>query len=532
MRPFLYLFACFFVAACSSNTKQPTSTANADSLALRADTAAVVPARDPLQTRYTDSTGKIYDIRIINKSFLHSEGRNYYGEQLPERLDIIWQHFLGTGTTNLAGVVAWSGAGWTGQPLMVEENGVKYLIQGAYDHNLKKIRADSGELIWQHNFGDVIKGTGTLWINPNPRNLEEAVLVMQGSRASGQSLAKTVGSYRGVSYFTGRELWRLSSDKSHCYSRDVDASCLVVGDTAYLGLETGFFVVFNPDPAKADTLDGILQPQIYKKTDSLYTLRDVALHSRNIVTEGSPTKLGQRIYLASGSGWVWGYDVPTQTMDWKFYIGSDMDGSPVATRDSCILIAVEKQYIAGKGGVLKLDPQRDSAVSPVVWYYPTENRQFASWQGGIIGSVSTNESYAEGKTRAMGACVAIDGFLHVFALNEIDTSKKVLLFDGKTSVATPKTVFKYPTGPAISTPLFIGDQILALTYDSLYLFRHDAQYNFSLSARLAIRGEATPLVHEGRIYVASRDGFLYCIGNSPDKAPLIVRPQSKKKPLQ
>lgn len=528
MRLTLYFFSCFLLAACSNSAPTPLSpTPVTDSLPTKRDTPTVAQ-RDPLQTRYTDSsTGKVYDLRIINKTFLHSDGRNYYGEKLPDSLQIIWQHFLGTGTTNLGGKVAWSGAGWTGQPLMVEENGVKYLIQGAYDHHLKKIRADSGTLIWQHNFGDVIKGTGTLWINPQPRNLEEAVLVLQGSRASGQGEARTVGSYRGVSYFTGREMWRLSSDKTHCYSRDVDASCIIVGDTAYLGLENGFFVVFNPDPARADTLNGVIQPQIYKKTDSLYTLRDVTLHSRNIVTEASPTKLGRRIYLASGSGWVWGYDLPTQTMNWKFYIGSDMDGSPIATRDSCLLIAVEKQYIAGKGGVLKLDPHRDSTQSAVVWYLPTGDRSFASWQGGIVGSVSTNESYAAGKKRPMGACVAIDGFLHVFALNEIDTSRKVPLFDGKTQAATPKTVFKYPTGAAISTPLFIDDQILALTYDSLYLFRHDANYNFQLRAKLAIRGEATPLVHEGRIYVASRDGFLYCIGDNAGKAPTVIRPQKK-----
>jgi outer membrane protein assembly factor BamB len=498
---------------------------------LKVDTIAkvVVPAKDTaLFVDFVSETGAKYNIELRNKTFLNNDGRNYYGDSLPARLDIIWQHFLGTGTTNLAGVVAWSGAGWTGQPLMVVENGTKYLIQGAYDHNLKKIRADSGVLVWQHDFGDVIKGTGTIWINHQATTLKEKIVILQGSRASGQSLATTVGSYRGVSYFTGEELWRLSSKKTHCYSRDVDASAIVVNDTAYLGLENGFFAVFDPNPARALMLDGVLQPKIHKISDSLYTLRDVMLHNRNIVTEASPTRLGKRVYLASGSGWVWGYNLETQTMDWKYYIGSDMDGSPVVTADSCLLIAVEKQYIAGKGGVLKINPNLDSTQNPVVWYFPTQDFRFADWQGGIIGSVSTNENYPSGKKRPMAAFTAIDGNMYVVATEETEPNHQVLLFDAKRKAATPMLVFKYQTGGAISTPIFVDNRLLVVTYNGTYLFEHDENYEFTLLAKSDIRGEATPFVDGGRIYVASRDGFLYCLGDSPNTKPLVIRPKKKK----
>ena len=53
----------------------------------------------------------------------------------------------------------WAGAGWTGQPLIYKEDDSLYLIQGAYDHHLKKINARNGELIWQYKFDDV-KGQG------------------------------------------------------------------------------------------------------------------------------------------------------------------------------------------------------------------------------------------------------------------------------------------------------------------------------------------------------------------------------------
>ena len=92
------------------------------------------------------------------------------------------------------------------------------------------------------------------------------------------------------------------------------------------------------------------------------------------------------------------------------------------------------------------------------------------------------------------------------------TDSTVLLFDGTRRAKSPKLVFSYPTGAAISTPLIIGDKILALTYDAMWLFQHDDNYKFRLVSKLDIRGEATPFVHQGRIYVASRDGHLYCIG--------------------
>ena len=66
------------------------------------------------------------EIRVINGTFLGNEGRNYSGDRAPDRLDVIWKHYLGKGETVISrkiGSVEWKGAGWTGQPLMVQ--GVK-----------------------------------------------------------------------------------------------------------------------------------------------------------------------------------------------------------------------------------------------------------------------------------------------------------------------------------------------------------------------------------------------------------------------
>ena len=470
------------------------------------------PKIDPNYLSFTDETGQERTIKLINPTFLHNEKRNYYGQDAPDNLNVIWKHNLGTGKTSVGGkVLTWSGAGWTGQPLLVEEDGELFLIQGAYDHHLKKIRAKDGKLIWQYRFDDVIKGTGTLWINRKADSTAARCLVLQGSRAGAGLAAPFAPSFRGVSYFSGKEFWRLNSVRTLCYSRDVDGSALIINDTAYLSLENSIFHVFNPDPAKAELRDKMLQPQIYKNTDTLYWVSDNKAHGGNLVTESSPARLGNRVYIASGSGHVWGYNLQTQSIDWEYFIGSDIDGSPVVTYDDCLLISVEKQYIAGQGGILKLNPAKEPKDA-LVWYYPTGNRRFASWEGGVIGTAAVNDAYRKPNQKALAATLAIDGFLHIIEHDKIDTTKKVKLFDGKTEVPTPVLVYKHQVGGSISSPVIIDNRIIATGYDGTYLFEFDENHKFKVLARNEVRCEATPFVHNGRIYLASRDGFLYCFG--------------------
>ena len=106
------------------------------------------------------------EIRLINSTFLGSEGRNYYGNNAPDQLNVKWKYYLGKGKTTISrklGDREWAGAGWTGQPLLIEEGDSLFIIQGCYDHHLKKLNAETGKLVWQYKFDDVVKGTGTIW---------------------------------------------------------------------------------------------------------------------------------------------------------------------------------------------------------------------------------------------------------------------------------------------------------------------------------------------------------------------------------
>jgi len=455
------------------------------------------------------------DIQLINSTFLGNSERNYYGNQAPSRLDVLWKFYLGKGRTTISrrkGDRIWAGAGWTGQPLLFTEKGKLMIVQGAFDHHLYKIDVESLEPVWKYKYDDVIKGTGTIWENLFTDTPENAYVILQGSRLGVDKYLDTrhVPSYRGISLVTGMEMWRHDSKWTDSYSRDVDASALILNDTAYIGLENALFTVFDPDYKKACLKDGMLQPKIYYQ-EKLYRKADVVKHKFNIVTEASPCLLGDRIYVSSGSGHVYGYNMASDSIDWDFYIGSDMDGSPVVTSDSCLIVTVEKQYIEGKGGVFKLDPSKKPAES-VVWYFPTQNKDYAGWEGGVIGSAAVNDRYVPDSAAHLATFAAIDGYLYVVDHRSIDTLRMVIGPDNNTLYPAPKTVYKRKTGPSISTPIFVNDKLIAAGYGFIYLFRYDDDLNFELLDRRPGQFESTPVAHDGRIYIPCRDGYLYCYG--------------------
>lgn len=456
------------------------------------------------------------DIDVLIPTFLGNEKRNFYGNSAPGSLDIMWKHYLGKGTTVISrklGSREWAGAGWTGQPLLLKENGQLFLIQGAYDHHLKKINAETGQLVWQYKFDDVVKGTGTIWINNNDTARKNRVVILQGSRLGvGNYLdTKHIPSYRAVSYLTGEELWRFDVKWTDSYSRDVDGSALVINDTVYIGLENSLFTVMDPDYRNASIINGMLQPRIFQEL-KLYHKQDAVKHGGNLVTESSPCILGNRIYVASGSGHVWGYNMKTRELDWDFFIGSDIDGSAVVTADNCLIVTIEKQYIDGPGGAIKLDPSKDPSEA-VVWYSPTADKSFAGWEGGIIGSTGINDYYnRSGELPAIAAFAAIDGFLYVVDHMQIDSSRYVKGFDNVSKYHPPKILYKKYIGPSISTPIVVDDKIIVAGYSGIKIIEFDNAGNFDILSERQGTFESTPIVYNKKIYIASRDGYLYCFG--------------------
>lgn len=467
--------------------------------------------------------------QIVNGTFLGNESRNWYGNYCSDSLNLKWKYFLGSGKTIVtaeAGVEVWAGAGWTGQPLITIENGETFIYQGAFDHHLKKLSLDSGKLVWQYEFDDILKGTGTILYNENAVDSANRLMIFQGSRKGFQySVSDTgVSSFRAVSCLTGEEQWRMPMEHTACYSSDVDASPVFINGTGYIGLENGYFVSFHPEEATRWT-DTSSRPTIYT-SDLLYSESDHAEHGGNLVTEASPTRIGNHLYIASGCGHVFGYNLDTKKIDWDLKVSADIDGTPVVTSDNCLLIAIEKQYIPGHGGILKINPARDEADC-VDWYYPTNDHNFSSWIGGVIGSVTVNDNYRKDNDPYLAAFTGIDGILTVVDYAHT-TGEKVKGPDGETEYETPRVHFTKDIGPAISTPMFTGGHLVAANYTGIFIFAQDSDWNYTQTAFQPGMFEASPISHNGNVIIASRDGYLYCFGTTGE--PIVNVPEIKVGP--
>jgi outer membrane protein assembly factor BamB len=470
-------------------------------------------------------------------TFLGNSTRRFYGiGPVPEQLRVIWKADIGSGktsgTASSKGSVTWAGTGWTGQPTLVRDKGRLYLLIGGFDHGLRKIDAATGKTIWRYEFPDVIKGTNTVWIDSGSPDAEGRIKVVCGSRrGTGVNLyssLEAVTPVRCVSFQTGKEIWRLPVPRTASYSRDADGSALYHRGSLYQGVESGN--LYRLAPNLTSPLGAFQKPLVLNQA-LLYGKGDSATHGGNLVLEGSPCVIGETLYVEAGSGHVYGLSLPDLKIIWDYKTGSDLDSTAVATRDGFLLCGIEKQYIKGRGGVIKLDPRKPPAQA-AVWYLPTGDRHFVDWDGGVIGSVAVNDEYDPDKTRPpLAAASAIDGYLYLFSQNE--TKGRALAFDGVAKLPTPVIVAKKYIGGSISTPLLVEDHIIAAGYDAkihVYRILYDAKdgsgvalktrdgrrVRVSLVETGSFAGgasfESTPIVWNGRIYIGSRDGHLYCLG--------------------
>jgi len=451
---------------------------------------------------------------ILVPTFLGNEKRKYYGSgPVPENLSILWKLKIG-GDSTLIGKKPkkWYGTGWTGQPVLASENNKEYLIIGALDHKLRKIDAETGSVVWEYQFDDAIKGTPTLI------ETSDDILILQGSRMGFRKKLtdSIIPSFRAISFATGKEIWRLNITKTRSYSRDVDGSAIIWKDKAIFGVENGLLYIIDPFTTKLEK--GIIQPYIIS-THSLFNKDDINKHGGNLVIESSPAILRDSLlFISAGSGHIYGIDLIKDSVVWDFYVGSDLNGTITITKDDKLLCSLEKQYIKGKGGILKIDPFKPTSKC-VEWFFPTEDISekdtLIEWKGGVIGSQAVND-YLSDSTKHLVAFNGIDGYLYVVSLN--DTYGTCKDWNEKTVYPKPRLVFKKKIGPSISTPIFVDNYLITQGYNGkLYVFSVDYEtFTFKLLSSIYLGCiESTPIVWKKKIFIGSRNGYLYCLGEKP-----------------
>jgi len=197
-----------------------------------------------------------------------------------------------------------------------------------------------------------------------------------------------------------------------------------------------------------------------------------------------------------------------------FKTGGDLNGSMPLTNDNKLLLSIEKQFMPGQAGIMKIKPK-----GKVLWYFPLPNTQWYEWQGGSVGSPAVNHrtagEYSQTNTSGDLACfIGIDGNLTLINHTKLAPNKKVWGPLLKKQYSTPLQLdrVKLPEG-TISTPLFIDNKIIIGYDNGMDIYLVTPEQKLQLLDRL--KGpmfDSTPTVWDGKIYAASKNGFLYCLG--------------------
>jgi hypothetical protein len=441
-------------------------------------------------------------------TFRGNPSRSYYGkgpvpEAMPEILHSFPPEPMCRSSSNLGETKVWCGMGWTGQPLVFDREGRRWVVFGGYDGNVHFMDGVTGERILPDvPTGDLIKGTGTVDPDGNP-------LLYIGSR---DNLFRVIAFDRAGE---AEVLWTLdANDPAHqptMWNDDWDSSPAVLGDYLIIGGENSRWYVVKLN--RGTGADGLVtvDPQVVFSAPAWddQLLADLAGGQAKTSVESSITVVGDIVYFVTSGGLVQGWDVsgledgrdPERVF--RFWTGGDADATIVADDEGFLYVAVQYEPDESSalgierarevGQLVKLDPD---LPDPIVW--SVDDTGVAP--GGIWGTpgfwedtvyVPTNGGRLLGINRQNG---------------RIRWEKRI-------------------TGPAWGSPVVIDGVLLIGDCDGI-LHAYDVSNTRIDPPELWSVGlggciEATPAVWDGRIYLGSRAGHLAIIGD-PRHEPEVV----------
>jgi PQQ-like domain len=423
-------------------------------------------------------------------TFRGNPTRTYYGQgPLPRAPRAVWQ-YPGGGMCSVSedgGEVSnWCGTGWTGEPAVFERDGRTWLVFGAYDRAVHFVDAATGQdVLPPFPTGDLIKGSVTIDPNGFP-------LVYVGSRD---------GFFRVLAFDREQptELWRLSANdvSPTKWNDDWDGSALVLGDYLFEGGENSQMHVVKLNRATGPDGKVTVAPALVWNAPGWDDELLAAAGDNEVSIEGSVAISGDTLYFANSAGLVQGWDIsglrtgagPPQRV-FRFWTGEDTDASVVVDEQGMLYVGSEwekKRPRAGEvGQMIKLDPRR--ADNPLVWSQKDEGADKSGVWGtpGIAGDLvifTTYSGRAVGIDRTagvvrwekrlpaplMGSPSIVDG---VWLQGDCDGVMHA--YDVRDTAIDPPELWQVPLGSCI---------------------------------------ESTPAVWNGRLYVGTRGGFVFGIGD-------------------
>lgn len=379
-------------------------------------------------------------------------------------------------------VRTWCGTGWTGQAAVFERDAKTWVVFGAYDYKIHFLDADTGkDIIPAFKTGDLAKGNVTIDPDGYP-------LVYQGSRDN----------YFRVIAFDGtepRELYKIDAqtDDRH-WNNDWDAAPLVLGDYLIEGSENSWFYGWKLNRGYAADGSVTANPKLVFRVPGWDQELLDALGDDRVSLESSVMVLNNTAYLNSSGGLLQGWDLSGLTSGvkpkrvFRFWTGDDSDATVVGDPDGFLYVGVEGDRLTSKlkeqGNLLKIDPK--NKANPVVWSVKTWGKDNGTWSTPAIYNDlvvwPTKPGTIYGLDRATG-----------------EVRWKI-----KTS------------GPALSSASIV-DGILLFGDGGGHLRAWDlgdgkAQPALLWELNLPANIESSLSIWKGKIYVGTRDGYMYCIG--------------------
>jgi outer membrane protein assembly factor BamB len=379
----------------------------------------------------------------------------------------------------------WCGSGWTGQPSVFEEDGRTWVVFGAYDRAVHFLDWETGaDILPPHPTGDIIKGSVTIDPDGFP-------LVYTGSRDN---------RYHVIAMDRPQpvELWSLSADavSPTLWNNDWDGSALVIDDYLFEGGENSQFHIVKLNRSYGP--DGLVRvdPQLVFNTPGWDEQLLADLGDRQVSIETSVAVHDGVVYFTNSGGLVQGWDVsgldegtaPAQVF--RFWTGDDTDATIVIDEEGYLYVASEYERGNARseeiGQLVKLDPR--NPANPVVWSVANrDHRPGGFWatpalHDGVI-IVPDDAGYVRGWDMATGA------ELWEFRL----------------------------VGPTWQSPVVVDDVLLQGDCDGV-LHAYDVSDPRVLPPELwqvNLGGciESTPAVWNGRIFVGTRGGRFFAVGD-------------------
>jgi outer membrane protein assembly factor BamB len=420
--------------------------------------------------------------------------RSYYGEgPVPERPSVLWRYPRSGGmcspSTDETGTHTWCGVGWTGQPNVIPgEDGKLELRFGAYDAHYHFLRARTGRQLRPDLVtGDLAKGSATSDPDGYP-------LYYAGSRDD---------HFRIVALDRRRPtvLWSLDANTSApdpTWNNDWDGAALVVGDYLIEGGENSWLYVIKLNRGWTRKGKVRVRPRVVLTVPSWDGRLASAAPDRHFSIENSVSFHDGVVYFANSAGLVQGWDISRVLRGgrrakrvFRFWTGDDTDASVVIDGDGRLYVASELEKMNGRsaqvGQLMKLDPTRPRR--PLLWSVPI--REQNAGKGGSWSTPALDRELVYVATNA-GGLLAVDR-----------DSGRI-----RWRIRLP--------GPTWSSPVVVDDVLLQgdcvgdlHAYDVSDQSRRPPElWNLTLGGCI----EATPAVWKGLIFVGTRAGAMYGIG--------------------